>query len=83
MKNLNIVSLFSGADGLDLRFKKAGFNTIYANEYDKTIWQTFEHNFKNVPLDKRDIRKIKNDEILDCIGIILPKLERNRSFAWH
>ena len=37
MKNNNIISLFSGAGGLDLGFKKAGFNTIYANEYDKTI----------------------------------------------
>ena len=38
---MNIVSLFAGAGGLDLGFKKAGFDTIYANEYDKTIWQTF------------------------------------------
>ena len=34
MKNNNIISLFSGAGGLDLGFKKAGFNTIYANEAD-------------------------------------------------
>lgn len=66
----NIVSLFSGAGGLDLGFQKAGFQTIYANEYDKTIWQTFEHNFKDVKLDRRDIRNIKSIEIPDCIGII-------------
>ncbi len=70
MKNLNIVSLFSGAGGLDSGFKKAGFNTIYANEYDKTIWSTFQHNFSNVNLDKRDIRKILSNEIPSCIGII-------------
>lgn len=70
IKNLNIVSLFSGAGGLDLGFKKAGFNIIYANEYDKTIWETFEHNFKDIRLDKRDIRYIKSNEIPDCIGII-------------
>lgn len=67
---MNIVSLFAGAGGLDLGFKKAGFNTIYANEYDKTIWQTFEHNFLNVKLDKRDIRNIQSSEIPDCIGIV-------------
>lgn len=67
---MNIVSLFAGAGGLDLGFKKAGFNTIYANEYDKTIWQTFEHNFPNVKLDKRDIRNIQSSEIPDCIGIV-------------
>ncbi|QED22959.1 DNA cytosine methyltransferase [Candidatus Deianiraea vastatrix] len=70
MKNSNIISLFSGAGGLDLGFKKAGFQTIYANEYDKTIWSTFEHNFQDVTLDKRDIRHIQASEIPDCIGII-------------
>ena len=31
---MNILSLFSGAGGLDLGFEKAGFNVIAANEYD-------------------------------------------------
>lgn len=70
MQNSNIISLFSGAGGLDLGFKRAGFNIVYANEYDKTIWQTYEHNFKEMKLDKRDIRNIKSQEIPDCIGII-------------
>lgn len=39
--NKNIVSLFSGCGGFDLGFKKAGFNVLYANEYDKNIWETF------------------------------------------
>ena len=54
-KKYKIVSLFSGAGGLDLGFKKAGFDIIFANEYDKSIWETFEKNHKT-PLDKRDIR---------------------------
>jgi DNA (cytosine-5)-methyltransferase 1 len=66
----NIVSFFSGAGGLDLGFHKAGFDTIYANEYDKTIYPTFEYNFPNVQLDRRDIRKINPDEIPDSIGFI-------------
>jgi DNA (cytosine-5)-methyltransferase 1 len=52
-----IISFFSGAGGLDLGFHKAGFKTIYANEYDKTIYPTFKHNFPDVFLDKRDIRR--------------------------
>jgi DNA (cytosine-5)-methyltransferase 1 len=68
--NLEIISLFSGAGGLDFGFKKAGFKIIYANEYDKKIRLTLEHNFPNINLDQRDIRKIHSDEIPNCIGII-------------
>lgn len=70
MTDLKIVSLFSGAGGFDLGFEKAGFQTIYANEYDKTLWKTFEHNFPKTTLDKRDIRYINPKDIPDCLGII-------------
>lgn len=66
---MNIVSLFSGAGGMDLGFEKAGFNIMWANEYDKTIWETYEANHK-APLDRRDIRQIPTSEIPDCDGII-------------
>lgn len=66
---MNLVSLFSGAGGMDLGFEKAGFKVIYANEYDKTIWETYEKNHQ-AHLDKRDIRDIKSEEIPPCDGII-------------
>jgi DNA (cytosine-5)-methyltransferase 1 len=31
----------------DKGFEAAGFQTIWANEYDKDIWETFERNFPN------------------------------------
>lgn len=66
---MNIISLFSGAGGLDLGFKQAGFQVIWANEYDRTIWNTYKSNHISY-LDTRDIRMIASEEIPDCEGII-------------
>ncbi|MDR2531168.1 MAG: DNA cytosine methyltransferase [Oscillospiraceae bacterium] len=66
---MNVVSLFAGAGGMDLGFEKAGFNIIWANEYDNSIWETYEKNHA-APLDRRDIRRIQSDEIPGCDGII-------------
>ncbi len=67
---MDIVSLFSGCGGLDLGFSQAGFNVIWANEYDRSIWQTYELNHPKTTLEKKDIRNITSHDIPDCIGII-------------
>lgn len=67
---MNIVSFFAGAGGLDLGFQQAGFNVIWANEYDKDIWETYEKNHTNTKLDRRSIVNIKEEEVPDCDGII-------------
>jgi len=67
---VKIVSFFSGAGGLDLGFKNAGFELVWANEYDKVIWETFEKNHPQTFLDKRSITEIKSDEVPACDGII-------------
>lgn len=67
---MKIVSLFSGAGGLDLGFENAGFQIIWANEYDKTIWDTFQYNFPHTILDKRSITDVPENEVPDCDGLL-------------
>ncbi|MEZ5299291.1 MAG: DNA cytosine methyltransferase [Verrucomicrobiales bacterium] len=67
---MEIVSLFAGAGGLDLGFKRAGFRVAWANEFDKHICPTFARNFPDVALDSRSIAKIPSEEIPACDGVI-------------
>lgn len=68
---MNLISLFSGAGGLDKGFHNAGFHTIIANEIDKKICPTFKANFPETFLIEKDIRELKeNDLPNNVMGII-------------
>lgn len=68
---MRLISLFSGAGGLDLGFHQAGFQTVVANEYDKKIAPTFRANFPTTVLLEKDIRLIPSEVFPDDItGII-------------
>ncbi len=67
---MKIASLFSGAGGLDLGFKKAGFDVVWANEYDSSIWSTFETNFPETILDRRSIVNVLSEDVPDVAGIV-------------
>lgn len=58
------VSLFSGCGGLDLGFEKAGFNRVWANDFDKDAQRVYSLNLG--PIDGRDIRSIPTEEIPPC-----------------
>ena len=62
---LRVVSLFSGAGGLDLGFKEAGFNLVWANDFDADAVATYRKNIGSECV-LGDISQIASDEIPDC-----------------
>lgn len=68
---MELISLFSGAGGLDKGFHNAGFQTVIANEFDSKICPTFKSNFPDTHLIEGDIRKVGEGEFPENVtGII-------------
>ena len=57
-------SFFAGVGGIDLGFKQAGFDIVFANEFDPNACKTFQTNF-NTKLDSRSILDLPTDNIPD------------------
>lgn len=58
-KKYTLVSLFSGIGGIDLGFDFAGFETVWANDFDKFAVQTYKANV-NDRIVYGDIRLVKD-----------------------
>ena len=58
---MNSISLFSGAGGMDIGFKQAGFQTIAANELDSHACQTLRLNNPNLNVFEGDIKRYIQD----------------------
>jgi DNA (cytosine-5)-methyltransferase 1 len=69
-KIIKIASFFTGAGGMDTGFKKAGFVIPWANEYDSTIWETFQYNFPDTKLDKRSITDVTGQDVPEVDGFV-------------
>ncbi len=59
---MKVASLFCGCGGLDLGFERAGFDIVWANDFDKFAVQTYNANFKS-PAICADINDIDLDSI--------------------
>jgi DNA (cytosine-5)-methyltransferase 1 len=69
-KNMKVAALFAGCGGLDLGFKQAGFEIVWANEFEKKTWETYRINHPGTFLDTRSITDVQPSEIPDVDGFI-------------
>ena len=64
-RKLKVISLFSGAGGLDLGFHGAGFEVAVCVEADTACCDTLRKNWPDTPVLLGDIREISTKEILN------------------
>lgn len=65
MREFTAISLFAGAGGLDIGFDRAGFKTIWANDFDKDACKTHEK-WSNAKVVCGDVAKINETDIPDA-----------------
>ena len=69
-KKFRVISLFSGAGGMDLGFINAGFDIVWANDFFKEAVESYKKN-----VDDRivygDITKIPSSEMPDDIDLVI------------
>ncbi|NQK17390.1 DNA cytosine methyltransferase [Streptococcus suis] len=65
-----VISLFSGAGGMDLGFEKAGFEIAYANDIMPEAVNTYNKNFSHQSV-LADITTVKSEELPDDIDIVI------------
>ncbi len=63
---MKVCSLFCGIGGIDLAFKQAGHEVVWANDNNRFACMTYRHNFPNVKLVEADIRTVDKASIPDC-----------------
>lgn len=52
------IDLFAGVGGIRIGFENAGFQTVFANDFEEKCGDTYDLNFKKTKLIVEDIRKI-------------------------
>ena len=62
-KKYTVGSMFAGIGGIDLGFKQAGFEIVWANEKDMAACRTYRHNLGSVELIEKDIKKLDKTTI--------------------
>lgn len=66
-KNRDVISLFSGAMGLDIGLQQAGLKVVIGQDFDATCVETMKKNGHRVL--GGDIRELKPEELLEMTGL--------------
>lgn len=69
MSKYKVISLFSGAGGLDLGFNNAGFQVAVAVELDSSCCETLRVNNPNLTIINKSVADVSGQEILDAAGL--------------
>ena len=69
-KRPTVVGLFAGCGGLDLGFKKAGYDILWANDFDPDSVRTYRHNIGN-HIHLGDISKVATKDIPSNFDVLL------------
>ena len=64
IRSPKLVSLFSGCGGMDKGFEMAGYDRVWANDFDKDAQAVFRLNLGDI--DCRDITMVPVDDIPEC-----------------
>ena len=63
----NFISLFTGAGGLDVGFREAGFKCLFASDIMKEAAETYRLNNPNTPFAHCDVRMLQTSTIRSAI----------------
>jgi len=67
---MKVVSFFAGCGGLDLGFEQAGFEVLWANEFEPHCRATYIRNHPDTEFVLGDVCKIDTNSIPDCDGFV-------------
>ncbi len=68
--SLKTIDLFAGVGGIRLGFEQAGFETVYANDFEPKCAPTYDLNFGENALTVADITKVNEKDIPDCDFVV-------------
>lgn len=57
------IDLFAGIGGVRMGFERAGFKTVFANDFEPKCKNTYDLNFSDIPLTVGDLREINTKNL--------------------